>query len=155
VVELSFQMMGDNVCFLSLVFRYFLVRKRKDVTLLLVQPWKVNWLFFYGCENAAMNDGIRQITNFHEMWIVMGEQRKLGCFCSKYRGGRLLGLFLMFIRLSLSAISQICLFCRQRGHSLKNCPNKSEEVAEEKLCYNCGETSHSLSKCPHPIQDGT
>ncbi|KAH1075434.1 hypothetical protein J1N35_027762 [Gossypium stocksii] len=44
----------------------------------------------------------------------------------------------------------ICLHCRQRGHSLKNCP----EVMDKKTCYNCGEAGHSLSKCPQPLQDG-
>ncbi|XVF50827.1 hypothetical protein PTKIN_Ptkin04bG0134700 [Pterospermum kingtungense] len=44
----------------------------------------------------------------------------------------------------------ICLHCRQRGHSLKNCP----DVMDKKTCYNCGETGHSLSKCPQPLQDG-
>ncbi|XP_038993329.1 uncharacterized protein LOC120117057 [Hibiscus syriacus] len=43
----------------------------------------------------------------------------------------------------------ICLHCRQRGHSLKNCP----DVMDKKTCYNCGETGHSLSKCPQPLQD--
>lgn len=50
--------------------------------------------------------------------------------------------------------SQICLFCRQRGHSLKNCQKKNENDMEAKLCYNCGETGHSLSRCPLPLQDG-
>ncbi|GMJ06526.1 hypothetical protein HRI_004321800 [Hibiscus trionum] len=44
----------------------------------------------------------------------------------------------------------ICLHCRQRGHSLKNCP----DVMDKKTCYNCGESGHSLSKCPQPLQDG-
>ncbi|KAB2001207.1 hypothetical protein ERO13_D12G258500v2 [Gossypium hirsutum] len=44
----------------------------------------------------------------------------------------------------------ICLHCRQRGHSLKNCT----EVMDKKTCYNCGEAGHSLSKCPQPLQDG-
>ncbi|OMO95931.1 Zinc finger, CCHC-type [Corchorus capsularis] len=44
----------------------------------------------------------------------------------------------------------ICLHCRHRGHSLKNCP----EIGEKKLCYNCGETGHSLSQCPQPLQEG-
>lgn len=58
------------------------------------------------------------------------------------------------ILLYVHTVLQICLFCRQRGHSLKNCRNKSEEVVEKKLCYNCGETNHSLSRCPKPLQDG-
>ncbi|KAK9914255.1 hypothetical protein M0R45_038044 [Rubus argutus] len=49
---------------------------------------------------------------------------------------------------------KICLFCRQRGHSLKNCQKKNENDMEAKLCYNCGETGHSLSRCPLPLQDG-
>lgn len=49
---------------------------------------------------------------------------------------------------------KICLLCRRRGHSLKNCPNKNDEVVDKKLCYNCGETSHSLANCPYPLQDG-
>ncbi|KAL6127721.1 hypothetical protein ACLB2K_071084 [Fragaria x ananassa] len=49
---------------------------------------------------------------------------------------------------------KICLFCRQRGHSLKNCQKKNENDMEAKLCYNCGESGHSLSRCPLPLQDG-
>lgn len=49
---------------------------------------------------------------------------------------------------------KICLLCRRRGHSLKNCPNKDDEKVDKKLCYNCGETSHSLANCPYPLQDG-
>lgn len=48
---------------------------------------------------------------------------------------------------------QICLLCRRRGHSLKNCPDKGED-SDKKLCYNCGEIGHSLNKCPQPLQDG-
>ena len=44
---------------------------------------------------------------------------------------------------------QICLFCRQRGHSLKNCQKKNENDMEAKLCYNCGETGHSLPDAPY------
>ncbi|XP_022738264.1 uncharacterized protein LOC111291001 isoform X2 [Durio zibethinus] len=44
----------------------------------------------------------------------------------------------------------VCLLCRQRGHSLKNCP----DVMDKRKCYNCGETGHSLAKCPQPLQDG-
>lgn len=46
------------------------------------------------------------------------------------------------------------MFCRQRGHSLKNCPKKSDESIDKKFCYNCGENGHSLAKCPKPLQDG-
>lgn len=49
---------------------------------------------------------------------------------------------------------QICLLCRQRGHSLKRCPNKKDKTVDKKLCYNCGEAGHSLSNCPLPLQDG-
>ena len=50
--------------------------------------------------------------------------------------------------------SQICLLCRRRGHSLKNCPDKNERTVDKKLCYNCGEIGHSLANCPQPLQDG-
>lgn len=49
---------------------------------------------------------------------------------------------------------QICLVCRRRGHSLKNCPNKNDDTVDSNLCYNCGESGHSLAKCPQPLQDG-
>lgn len=49
---------------------------------------------------------------------------------------------------------QICLLCRQRGHSLKNCPKKSGEDVDDKLCYNCGDFGHSLALCSQPLQDG-
>ncbi|KAJ0551803.1 putative transcription factor interactor and regulator CCHC(Zn) family [Helianthus annuus] len=48
----------------------------------------------------------------------------------------------------------ICLLCRQRGHSLKNCPDKNEENIDKTLCYNCGEFGHSLASCLQPLQDG-
>lgn len=54
----------------------------------------------------------------------------------------------------LSWCLQICLLCRRRGHSLKNCPNKADESVDKKMCYNCGESGHSLAKCPLPIKDG-
>ncbi|KAL5727129.1 hypothetical protein ACHQM5_000358 [Ranunculus cassubicifolius] len=50
--------------------------------------------------------------------------------------------------------NKICLLCRRRGHSLKNCPNKSDEISEQKLCYNCGEAGHALSNCSQPLRDG-
>lgn len=68
-------------------------------------------------------------------------------------------LWFHFLASSLSKITnticsiQICLFCRQHGHSLKNCPEKSD-TNKKKLCYNCGEVGHSLSKCPLPLEDG-
>ncbi|KAM1471514.1 hypothetical protein ACFX14_042000 [Malus domestica] len=49
---------------------------------------------------------------------------------------------------------KICLYCRQRGHSIKNCLNKKDDSVAEKLCYNCGENGHSLSNCPYPLEDG-
>ncbi|KAL6971939.1 hypothetical protein U1Q18_031622 [Sarracenia purpurea var. burkii] len=50
--------------------------------------------------------------------------------------------------------NKICLLCRQRGHSLKNCLNKNDDTMDKKLCYNCGDTGHSLDKCSQPLQDG-
>ena len=50
---------------------------------------------------------------------------------------------------------QICLQCRQRGHTLKRCPNKGDETLDKKICYNCGEKGHSLFDCTLPLQDGT
>ncbi|KAK9697651.1 hypothetical protein RND81_08G051500 [Saponaria officinalis] len=50
--------------------------------------------------------------------------------------------------------NKICLFCRQRGHSMENCHSKGDDVIEQLLCYNCGENGHSLSKCPRPLQGG-
>ncbi|KAB2596673.1 hypothetical protein D8674_032123 [Pyrus ussuriensis x Pyrus communis] len=49
---------------------------------------------------------------------------------------------------------KICLYCRQRGHSIKNCLNKKDDSVAEKLCYNCGENGHSLSNCPYPLEHG-
>ncbi|KAH7426095.1 hypothetical protein KP509_11G084500 [Ceratopteris richardii] len=46
---------------------------------------------------------------------------------------------------------QICLLCRKVGHSLKNCPSKSNE---EKLCYNCGSSGHRLAECKEPLKNG-
>ncbi|CAB4271417.1 unnamed protein product [Prunus armeniaca] len=49
---------------------------------------------------------------------------------------------------------KICLYCRQRGHSIKDCLNKNDDTVALKLCYNCGETGHSLSTCSLPLQEG-
>lgn len=49
---------------------------------------------------------------------------------------------------------QICLLCRHRGHSVKNCPNKNDETMDKKFCYNCGESGHSLAQCSQPLQEG-
>lgn len=38
----------------------------------------------------------------------------------------------------------VCLGCRKRGHSLKNCPN----AAEKNICFNCNSTDHILRNCP-------
>lgn len=50
--------------------------------------------------------------------------------------------------------NKICLLCRQRGHSLKNCSKQKDDSTDNKFCYNCGQTGHSLAKCPQPLQDG-
>jgi Zinc knuckle len=41
----------------------------------------------------------------------------------------------------------ICLNCRKRGHSLKNCP-KANGNAD--VCFNCGSEDHTLYSCPNP-----
>lgn len=56
--------------------------------------------------------------------------------------------------LSCVVVLQICLLCRRRGHSLKQCPNNNDDSVDVKICYNCGESGHSLANCPLPIQDG-
>lgn len=43
----------------------------------------------------------------------------------------------------------ICFQCRQRGHTVANCPYKT--VAN--CCYKCGSTEHSLARCPKRARD--
>ncbi|ORX61585.1 hypothetical protein DM01DRAFT_1332183 [Hesseltinella vesiculosa] len=45
--------------------------------------------------------------------------------------------------------STICFGCREKGHSVENCPKKT---SEQGICYNCGSTEHSLKKCKKPRQ---
>ena len=65
-----------------------------------------------------------------------------------------MGDFFLVDVLVLMWFLQICLLCRSRGHSLKNCPNKNDKIVDKKLCYNCGKSGHSLDKCPQPLQEG-
>ncbi|GKV31139.1 hypothetical protein SLEP1_g39873 [Rubroshorea leprosula] len=68
----------------------------------------------------------------------------------------LLGTQKLFFVISEDAeFDKICLLCRQRGHSLKNCPIKNDENMDKKLCYSCGETGNSLAKCSQPHQDSS
>lgn len=39
----------------------------------------------------------------------------------------------------------VCLRCRNRDHTVKNCPQGMEYI-----CYNCGSNDHTLSRCPNP-----
>lgn len=50
----------------------------------------------------------------------------------------------------------ICLGCRQRGHVLKNCPNKNvvKYDARNEICFNCGSKDHALRACPLPKKMG-
>ncbi|KAI8381293.1 uncharacterized protein BYT42DRAFT_300302 [Radiomyces spectabilis] len=42
----------------------------------------------------------------------------------------------------------ICFGCRQKGHSVGNCP-KAKQSAQG-ICYNCGSSEHSLKNCKKP-----
>jgi zinc finger CCHC domain-containing protein 9 len=44
----------------------------------------------------------------------------------------------------------ICFQCRQRGHTVANCPNST--VAN--CCYKCGSTEHTLGNCPKRPRKG-
>jgi zinc finger CCHC domain-containing protein 9 len=44
----------------------------------------------------------------------------------------------------------ICFQCRQRGHTVANCPNST--VAN--CCYKCGSTEHTLGNCPKRSRRG-
>lgn len=45
---------------------------------------------------------------------------------------------------------QRCLCCRQMGHSLSNCPMKTNTGGNNSICYNCGSNAHALKFCPLP-----
>jgi hypothetical protein len=49
-----------------------------------------------------------------------------------------------------SAKYTICLGCRQKGHYVKDCPNKATLTSgrEDHICYFCGSKAHSLKDCP-------
>ncbi|KAI9306776.1 hypothetical protein BJ944DRAFT_40757 [Cunninghamella echinulata] len=42
----------------------------------------------------------------------------------------------------------ICFGCREKGHSVENCPKGKETI--KGICYNCGSTEHSLKNCKKP-----
>ncbi|KAI7883131.1 hypothetical protein K492DRAFT_205672 [Lichtheimia hyalospora FSU 10163] len=44
--------------------------------------------------------------------------------------------------------STVCFGCRQKGHSVSECPEA--KTSAKGICYNCGSTEHSLSKCRKP-----
>lgn len=48
-----------------------------------------------------------------------------------------------------------CFLCRQKGHSISNCPRNSsqtdgmiQEGTIGSICYRCGSLEHTLNKCP-------
>ncbi|VDK49240.1 unnamed protein product [Anisakis simplex] len=41
-----------------------------------------------------------------------------------------------------------CLFCREKGHLLSQCPNKDEQTMGTGICFKCGSSEHTSSKCP-------
>jgi zinc finger CCHC domain-containing protein 9 len=45
-----------------------------------------------------------------------------------------------------------CFQCRQRGHTVANCPNNG---AAANCCYRCGSTEHTLGNCPKRRRRGT
>ncbi|KAJ2248864.1 hypothetical protein GGI13_004484 [Coemansia sp. RSA 455] len=42
-----------------------------------------------------------------------------------------------------------CFLCRQKGHSVKNCP-KAESGTAVDVCYHCGSADHTTKVCPTP-----
>jgi hypothetical protein len=59
-------------------------------------------------------------------------------------------------RKSTAALFTICLFCRRKGHFVKDCPDKAMSKSEQDthsklLCYNCGSRSHCLRNCPESL----
>jgi zinc finger CCHC domain-containing protein 9 len=50
-------------------------------------------------------------------------------------------------------LHRVCLGCRKKGHSLKDCPERFNSD-QQKKCYNCGKTDHTTRACPEPPKDG-
>jgi len=48
-----------------------------------------------------------------------------------------------------------CFACRERGHSVKDCPQASSTTSAPALgiCFRCGSGKHSLSSCKKPIPE--
>lgn len=51
-----------------------------------------------------------------------------------------------------------CFLCRQKGHSVQNCPRNTKEQSDTidmssmgSICFRCGSLEHILSKCPQKI----
>ncbi|KAI8896076.1 hypothetical protein BC833DRAFT_507337, partial [Globomyces pollinis-pini] len=47
-----------------------------------------------------------------------------------------------------------CFLCRQKGHSIANCPRNTSKSTDDielaemgSICYNCGSLEHTLAKC--------
>lgn len=92
----------------------------------------------------------------NQKWWHVIEFVSFNCFANKEQNlKQWVGInLLMVFLLCVCDASQICLVCRRRGHTLKNCPSKNDETESTKLCYNCGQAGHSLAQCPQPLQDG-
>lgn len=42
-----------------------------------------------------------------------------------------------------------CFLCRQKGHSIKNCPKAESDTAVD-ICYHCGSNEHTTKNCATP-----
>jgi len=53
----------------------------------------------------------------------------------------------------------VCYHCREKGHSIHNCPQatsstkKNKKLAAAIICYKCGSTEHTLSQCKKKKDD--
>ncbi|KAJ1912053.1 hypothetical protein H4219_005743 [Mycoemilia scoparia] len=90
-----------------------------------------------GDGKAAENDETKNMTK-EEKWEH--EVKRLNKIVEKYHGEKR-----RLARVQLRELEKTCFHCREKGHSVKNCPQaKSQGIG---ICYHCGSEDHTTKSC--------